>query len=151
MANGFYEYSNTLRKVIGDNDGNISIITDCALVPRGDFAITYRNVNAIFDEVVKSKNNPIFVSRSSENLFNIYMCLFKLSIDKHMDWLFVVTDELFDMLKNILRTWLMSKHDGDLFVKHIIKKSSINYAETQVQTKFMRIGILLKAKCMQID
>ena len=131
LTNGFFEYSNTLKEVIGDNNGNVSIITDCALVPRGDFAITDRNVDAIFDEVVKSHNNPIFVSRSSETLFNIYMCLFKLSIDKHMDWLFVVTDELFDMLKNILRTWLMSKHEGDLFVKHIVKKSSINYAETQ--------------------
>lgn len=130
LMNGFFEYSNTLKDVIGIN-GNISIITDCALVPRGDFAITDRNVDEVFNEVVNSNNNPIFVSRSSETLFNIYMCLFKLSIDKHMDWLFVVNDELFDMLKNILRTWLMSKHEGDLFVKHIIKKTSINYAETQ--------------------
>ena len=54
-----------------------------------------------------------------------------MAIDEHKDWLFIVNDELFYLLRNVLRNWLLPEYKGDPFVEHVIGKSGINYAETQ--------------------
>lgn len=132
LSNGFYDYSNDFETICNNNiKGKTSIITDCALVPRGNFAITDEDFDIIESKVVASQQNQIFASRSCEMLFNVYIRLFKLAAQQQKPWLFVVNDELFDLLQNTLRTWLLPKYVGDPFIKHVIGKSGSNYAETQ--------------------
>ena len=132
LSNGFYDYSNDFATICNDDSKKkTSIITDCALVPRGDFAITDVNFDVIENKVVFSQQNQIFVSRSCEILFNVYIRLFKLAVQQQKSWLFVVNDELFDLLQNTLRTWLLPEYVGDPFIKYVIGNSGINYAETQ--------------------
>lgn len=132
LSNGFYNYSSDFETICSDNlKGETSIITDCALVPRGNFAITDEDFDIIESKVVASQQNQIFASRSCEMLFNVYIRLFKLAAQQQKPWVFVVNDELFDLLQNTLRTWLLPKYVGDPFIKHVIGKSGSNYAETQ--------------------
>lgn len=132
LTNGFYDYSNDFVSICNSNpNGKTSIITDCALIPKGNFAITDENFEVVANKVEASQHNQIFASRSCEILFNVYIRLFKLAVQQRKQWLFVVNDELFDLLQNTLRTWLLPQYAGDPFIKHVIGKSRINYAETQ--------------------
>lgn len=132
LLNGFYDFSDKFQRVINHTGkANKSIITDCALVPRGDFAITDKDFEAVAESILSSEHNQIFVSRGAEMLFNVYIRLFRMAIDEHKDWLFIVNDELFYLLRNVLRNWLLPEYKGDPFVEHVIGKSGINYAETQ--------------------
>lgn len=132
LSNGFYDYSNDFETICNNSfNWKTSIITDCALVPRGDFAITDEDFNIIESKVIESQQNQTFMSRSCEMLFNVYIRLFKLATQYQKSWLFVVNDELFELLQNTLRTWLLPEYVGDPFIKHVIGKSGANYAETQ--------------------
>ena len=132
LSNGFYDYSTEFNLICQSNHaGKTTVITDCALVPKGDFAITDENFELISSKVKTAEHNQVFLSRSCEILFNVYIRLFKLAVQAHKQWLFVVSDELFDLLQNTLRTWLLPQYDGDPFIKHVIGKSRANYAETQ--------------------
>ena len=132
LSNGFYDYSNDFETICNNSfNWKTSIITDCALVPRGNFAITDEDFNIIESKVIESQQNQTFMSRSCEMLFNVYIRLFKLATQHQKPWLFVVNDELFELLQNTLRTWLLPKYVGDPFIKHVIGKSGANYAETQ--------------------
>lgn len=132
LSNGFYDYSNDFTSICESHSkGKTSVITDCALVPRGNFAITDESFDVIAGKVEGAQHNLVFASRSCEMLFHVYIRLFKLAVQKHKGWLFVVNDELFDLLQSTLRTWLLPKYAGDPFIKHVIGNSGINYAETQ--------------------
>lgn len=132
LTNGFYDYSQKFEEIIRHSEKNkISVIIDCALVPRGDFAITDKDFDDIAETVIFSEYMPVFVSRSVEMLFSVYIQLFRLAVDKKRNWLFVVDEELYHLLKNVLRTWLLPAYKGDLFIEHVIGKSGMNYAETQ--------------------
>lgn len=132
LSNGFYDYSNDFKTICKDYlMEKTSIITDCALVPKGDFAITNDDFDIIENKIVVSQQNQIFVSRSCEILFNIYIRLFKMAVQQQKSWIFVVNDELFGLLQNTLRTWLLPKYVGDPFIKYVIGNSGMNYAETQ--------------------
>lgn len=131
LTNGFFDYAEQFHKVIDHPGSNVSIITDCALVPRGDFAITDDDFDAITNTIRESDNNQIFISRGAEMLFSIYIRLFRMTIDEHKDWLFVVNDDLFDLLQNVLRCWLLPAYKSDPFIRHVIGNSRMNYAETR--------------------
>ena len=79
LSNGFYDYSNDFETICNNSfNWKTSIITDCALVPRGDFAITDEDFNIIESKVIESQQNQTFMSRSCEMLFNVYIRLFKI-------------------------------------------------------------------------
>ena len=132
LINGFYDYSSDFASICQNHLAEkTTIIMDCALIPRGDFATTDDNFEIIASRVETSQHNQVFACRSCETLFNIYIRLFKLAVQQHKQWLFVVNDELFELLQNTLRTWLLPQYSGDPFIKHVIGKSKSNYAETQ--------------------
>lgn len=132
LANGFFNFHEEIKRVICNSSRKrVALITDCALVPRGDFAITDESFEIVANRVFEAEQHSVFISRSPESLFNIYIRMFKLSIDKHSNWLFVVNEELYYILRSSLRTWLLPEYEGDLFIKHIIKGSRVNFAETQ--------------------
>lgn len=132
LANGFFDFTAEFKSICENQlFKKTSVITDCALVPKGDFSITDENFPIIASKVNASGNNQVFLSRSCEILFNVYIRLFKLAIQQHKQWLFVVNDELFNLLQNTLRTWLLPLYSGDPFIKYVIGNSHINYAETQ--------------------
>jgi len=132
LINGFYDFSDNFYSLINDPDNkDTSIVTDCALVPKHDFSITDKDFEKIAENILSNDRNQIFVSKGVELLFNIYIRLFRMAVDEHKDWLFIVNDDLFYLLQNVLRTWILPVYKGDLFVEHVIGKSGMNYAETQ--------------------
>ena len=80
LRNGFYDFSDDFNEIIKSEE-KVTILADCALVPRGDFANTDKNFEDIVDNIMTSSSNKIFVSKGSELLFNIYICLFRMAID----------------------------------------------------------------------
>ena len=130
MLNGFYDYSNHIHSVFSNPKGKTYFLTDCAIVPRGDFAITDKSFSDISEIIRTNKNHQIFLSRSPESLFNVYIKLFRMSVDEHYDWIFVVNDELFDLLQSTLRAWILSTNKADPYIRYVLGNSGINYAES---------------------
>lgn len=131
LYNGFYDYSITFKKIIDSNYQRNYLITDCSLVAKDNFTITDKDFDTVAQAIEQTLHNQVFISRGSELLFSVYIYLFRISLNRQKNWLFVVSDELYDLLKNVLRTWLLPQYQGDPFVKHVIGNSSINFAETQ--------------------
>lgn len=129
LENGFYNYKEQFQSLIGSRRKEY-VLMDCALIPAGDFSITDNRFNEIVKEVFASTRNQVFLSRNTELLFNAYIKLFRLASDNHQSWRFIVSDELFGLLQSTLRTRFLRQYNEDPYIKHVIAKTGINYAES---------------------
>ncbi len=133
LENGFYCYKNAFNEIIGKQYSNKYIILDSALVTKSNLSIgeyTFEDVSiSLFDEI--KNNNALFISNGTEMLFNIYLRLFAKSVLFSKETNFVISDDLYKILKNLLRSWILSKYRKDPFIKYVLESGRANFAETR--------------------
>lgn len=130
LVNGFFDFSKEFDVTISDRH-TTSVIIDCALIRRNSLVAADMDFSAVINRIQLTAEGQLFVSRGIEVLFNVYIRLFKESIDRHMDCIFLINDELYCLLKTVLRTWLLPDFTRDPYIKHVIARSRINYSESQ--------------------
>lgn len=133
LENGFYCYKDIFSGIVEKYYKNKYIILDSALVMKSDLSIgedKFEDVSeSLFDEI--KDNNALFISNGTEMLFNIYIKLFAKSVLCSKETKFVVSDDLYKLLKNVLRSWLLSKYRNDPFIKYTLASGRANFAETR--------------------
>lgn len=133
LKNGFYDYRTDFDKIIANNNRKKYVFLDAALVKKSELSTGEENYSDLSDEIFNSVDNEkiLFVSKGTEMLFNIYIKLFAQSVLCSKETNFVVSDELYKILKNVLRSWFISKYRNDPFIKNTLSSGRANFAETR--------------------
>ncbi|WP_206460545.1 MBL fold metallo-hydrolase [Anaerovorax sp. IOR16] len=133
LRNGFYCYKDVFNGIVSKYFKNKYIILDSALVMKSHLSIgedDFEDVSeSLFDKI--KDNNALFISKGTEMLFNIYLKLFAKSVLCSKQTNFVVNEDLYKLLKNVLRSWLLFKYRKDPFIKYVLASGRANFAETR--------------------
>ena len=132
LSNGFYNYEPDFSADMSKFNQHKTVLLDCALIKKSNLKkedISFSDVEKlVFSEALC--RDTVLVAKGTEVLLNVYLRLFVTSVIQNTDSIFVVNDDVCQLLKNMLRSWYVPKYKKDPFIRAMLSSNRYNFSET---------------------